>query len=293
MKRIAFIGTGMMGKPMAANLLTAGFAVSVYNRTPEKLRELVQQGATAAASISEAVQGAEAAILMVSDNDTVRQLVLGPQGVLEGASPGLVIIDMSTVTPEVNRELAAEAAGKGVAFLDAPVTGSVKQATEGTLIIMVGGEQTVYEQCLPVLQAMGKRIIHVGALGAGNHLKLCNNLVIGAIIAGVAESLVLAEKGGVDRKQVLDILGAGVLQSPWFHMKAPVLLNPDAPAAFALKHLTKDLGYAMEEGRKLAVALPVTAAGKENFIAAMNQGLGELDMAAIVRWVAQAGGLKM
>jgi len=288
--RIGFIGLGTMGLPMAANLVRAGFAVTAYNRHAEKARELVAMGAKLADSPAAAARGAEAVIVMVSDNAAVREVVLGPGGVADGVSAGMLLIDMSTVLPEVNRELAAALADNGVMVIDAPVVGSVKPATEGTLIILAGGEQAAYERSLPVLQAMGKQIIRAGPLGAGNHLKLCINLLLGNIMEAVAESITLAEKGGVSRKHVLDILGSGALNSPWFHTKLPNFLNNDFTTAFALKHVTKDLSYALEQGCQYLVPLPATAAAAESFKAAQNHGLGELDMSAILCWVKEAAG---
>jgi len=290
MQRITFIGLGNIGRPMAANLIKAGFAVTVYNRTPERMQALVAQGATAATSMAEAVRGAEAVISMVSDDAAVRAVALGKGGIVESLASGQVYIDMSTVSPDLSREVAAAVEAKGGKFLDAPVSGSVKPATEGTLVILVGGEQSAFDACLPLFQAMGKEIVYLGANGDGTHMKLCINLLLGAVGQAVGECIVLAEKGGLTREQFLQVATAGALSSPLIKMKVPLYQQREYPPAFALKHMAKDYGLAMARAQELGAVLPISNAGNETFIAGMNQGLAEEDFVAVIKVLERLAG---
>jgi len=291
MKQIAFIGLGNMGRPMAANLLKAGFSLTVHNRHPKKTADLAALGARVADNIPDAVRDAEATIIMVSDDAAVRAVVYGPDGVLDSAPGGHIVINMSTVSPDLSREIAQTAGEKGVFFLDAPVSGSVKPATDGTLVILVGGEQPVFEQSLPMLQAMGKDVFYLGPNGAGSHMKLCINMLLGITMQGVAEAIVLAEKGGLGREQMLNVINASAVQTPLVKLKTPSYLAGEYPAAFALKHMSKDFGLALVQAQALNVTLPATAAGNETFKAAKNEGYADLDLAAVIKLLERLGGL--
>ena len=198
LKRVAFIGLGIMGKPMALHLLEAGFPLTVHSRSAGPVDELVATGATRAGSASEAARASDAVITMLPDTPDVEQVMLGADGVTNGAAPGTLVIDMSTVDPGPTRRIAEALASAGADMLDAPVSGGEKGAIDGTLSIMVGGSDTAFDRALPLFRAMGKNIVHVGASGAGQVTKACNQLVVAATIQAVAESLLLAERSGVD-----------------------------------------------------------------------------------------------
>ncbi|HEX2948535.1 MAG TPA: NAD(P)-dependent oxidoreductase, partial [Armatimonadota bacterium] len=286
----ALIGMGNMGRPMAANLLKAGFDMTVYNRHPEKARELVVKGARCATTIADTVTGADVIITMVSNDVAVRETIFGEDGVLAHAATGQTLIDMSTVSPDLSREISEAVKPHGIHFLDAPVSGSVKPATEGTLVILVGGAQGDYERCLPLFQTMGKDIFYLGPNGSGAHMKLCINMLLGSIMQTVAESIVLAEKGGLTREQMLNVINVSACQTPIVKLKTPSYLNREYPAAFALKHMAKDFGLAMAQAQRLRVTLPITAAGNESFKAAENQGIANQDIAGIIKLIEQLSG---
>ena len=292
MKHVAFLGLGNMGRPMAANLLKAGFPVTVYNRSIARTQELVQLGASAAATIPEAVQGTEVIITMVSDNAAVQEVILGEDGVLSAMIPGQILIDMSTVSPDISRQMAAATQAAGVDYLDAPVSGSIKPATEGTLVILVGGDAEVYTRCLPIFQAMGKAIFHLGPNGAGSHMKVCMNALLGVIMQSIGEVTMLAEKGGLTREQMLNVINVSACQTPIAKIKTPAYLADQYPAAFALKHMTKDFGFAMEQAQKLQVAMPIISAGNETFKGALNLGYGDLDIAGIIKMLERLSGVR-
>ncbi|HEY3418207.1 MAG TPA: NAD(P)-dependent oxidoreductase [Armatimonadota bacterium] len=283
MERVSFLGMGNMGRPMAANLLKACFDLTVYNRTPEKARELVERGAHAAATIAEAVQGAEAIITMLSDDAAVQAAILGEGGVASTATAGQYVIDMSTVSPDLSRELATTLGERGVHFLDAPVSGSVKPATEGTLTILVGGKAEDLETCRPLFESLGQAIFHLGPNGAGTQGKLCINSILGAYLQAIAEALVLAEHGGLTREAFLNVLNASAIKSPLSALKTPAFIAGDYPAAFALKHMAKDYGLALQQAREHNVYMPLAAAGNETYKAAVNLGHGDEDFAAVIK----------
>lgn len=291
MNNVAFIGLGNMGRPMAANLLQAGFALTVYNRTPGRERELVARGARVASSAGEAARDAEATIVMVGDEAAVREIVLGADGVLAQLSAGQVLINMSTVSPDLSREIAAAGRDRGVPVLDAPVSGSVKPATEGTLVILVGSEQAVFERCRLLFQAMGKEIFYLGPHGSGSLMKLCINLLLGITAQGIGEAVVLAEKGGLAREQMLQVIGASAVATPLLAIKTPAYLSDEYPAAFALKHMSKDFGLALAQAQTLGAVLPATAAGNETFKAAKGAGYAEMDLVAVIKVLERFSGL--
>src|SRR5579864_9158227 len=210
--QLGFIGVGVMGRPMALHLLKAGHSVTIFARHPEKpeVQEVLQAGAKQAPSPRAVAMASDIVITMVPNSPQVEEVVTGSQGILEGARKGLTIIDMSTIAPSVSRELAEKAAAKGAHFLDAPVSGGSQGAVNGTLTIMVGGEQEIFEQVRPVLEAMGKKenIVHVGPNGSGQVIKLVNNMLVGAIAAAIAESFVLGVKAGADVDTMAKIIGA-------------------------------------------------------------------------------------
>jgi len=257
MRRIAFIGLGAMGKPMSQNLLRQGFPLTVYDLRPEPVAELVALGATPAGSSREAAAGAEVVITMLPSSPDVERAALGPAGVREGIRPGSIYIDMSTIAPSTTQQVGAALAEQGVRMLDAPVTRQVAAAVAGTLCILVGGDAAVLEEVRDVLSAMGTDIYHCGELGAGEVVKLCNNLLVVTNFWAAAEALVLGVKSGVNADILVEAIGAGsgnsfVLQR---HVKEFVLQNKFEEGVFPVDYALKDLGLALQMGREQHVPL--------------------------------------
>ncbi|MBO8129473.1 MAG: NAD(P)-dependent oxidoreductase [Peptococcaceae bacterium] len=282
-ERIGFIGLGRMGVPMATNLAKAGYALTVYNRTP-KTTPLDELGATWAGSPAEVASRTDIVITMLSDSAAVEKVILGPGGVLEGAAGSKVIIDMSTIAPKVARHIAREAASKGVHTLDAPVAGSVKPAQEGTLVILVGGPRDIFDRCLPVLQVMGKKVVHMGDHGQGLVAKLAINVLLGLTTQALAESVNFARRAGLDIDTFLDALASSAVgSSPYINYKIPLLKERNYPTAFSLDHMHKDLGLALEEAHTLMAPMPAAASSFETFSLARAQGLGGQDLMAVIK----------
>jgi 3-hydroxyisobutyrate dehydrogenase/2-hydroxy-3-oxopropionate reductase len=262
--RVGFAGIGRMGLPMAANVLAAGFPLTVFNRTAERHAPLVQAGATAAATPAELARASDVVITMVADGDAVRELLDGPDGLLAGAESGLVLAEMSTIGPLAAREIAAHCAAHGVTMLDAPVSGSVAVAEAAQLTVLVGGSDEALERARPVLAAMSKAVLHLGPSGAGAAMKLGLNLIVGATVQSVSEALVLAEASGIERADAYDAIAASVVGSTFVQYKRDAFLDPDGtPTAFTLDLMRKDLGLALELGAAAGVPLLATSAAAE------------------------------
>jgi 2-hydroxy-3-oxopropionate reductase len=281
-KRVGFIGLGIMGRPMAKNLLTKGFSLAVYNRSRAAVDELSGLGARACQSSREVAEHAEIILTCLPDSPDVEQVVLGPNGVLEGAQPGSIISDMSTIAPQVSVRLAAEAAKKGVQMLDAPISGGDTAAIAGTLSIMVGGEKEAFERCLEVFQAMGRTIVHVGAIGAGGYTKLANQIMVALQLEAMAEGLVLGAKAGVDPSLMVQAIGAGLARCGVLEVRAPRVLDGIFDPGFMIRLHLKDLRLALEAGHALGVPLPVTAVVREMYNALQVAGKGDRDHSAII-----------
>lgn len=281
-KRVAFIGLGIMGAPMARNLLAAGYRLTVCNRSRGPVDALVAEGAEPAATPAEAAAEADFVITMLPDSPQVREVVAGANGALAGARPGTLLIDMTTMSPIVARELAAQAAERGCAMLDAPVSGGDVGARAGTLSIMVGGEAADLERARPLLEVLGARIVHVGPSGAGQLVKACNQLVVVQHFAAVAEALVLASKAGLDLERVLDVLSGGMAGSRIMEVRRRNFLDRDFRPGFKLDLLAKDLEIVHATARELRVPLPMTAAASELVEAARIAGHGEDDNSALL-----------
>jgi 2-hydroxy-3-oxopropionate reductase len=281
--RVGFIGLGLMGLPMARNLLQAGYELTVYNRTAAKAEPLVAAGALRASSPAEVGRQSDVAITMVTDSPDVEAVVAGPDGLLEGTAAGTTWIDMSTISPEVTRRLGAQAAERDVASLDAPVSGGPPGAEAGTLSIMVGGPRDVFDACLPVLEAMGKTIVHVGELGAGQVTKACNQVVIAATLAGIAEALVLGAKAGVDPALIREALLGGYAGSRLLEVHGQRMIEHAFQPGFFVRLHDKDLHIAIAMARSLAAAAPVTALAAQHFNALIAAGDGELDNSAMLK----------
>jgi 2-hydroxy-3-oxopropionate reductase len=289
-ERIGFIGLGIMGKPMAGHLLKGGHAVTVWNRTASKAADLVKAGARQGASPKDVAAQSDITIVMVADTPDVRQVVLGENGVLEGARRGSVVVDMSTIAPVATREIAGALAARGVEMLDAPVSGGEKGAVEATLSIMVGGKPEVFERVLPVFQQMGKNIVHIGGNGAGQVTKACNQLVLSLTILGVAEAINLARKAGVDPAKVRSALLGGFAQSRVLELHGQRMLDENYAPGFRTRLYHKDMGIVTETGRALGMPLLGGALAAQLYQIAMNEGLGEMDYSVLAKVVGEFGG---
>lgn len=270
---------GNMGVPMAGNLLAAGYDVSVWNRTPDKAAPLVALGAKQVASLPRLVEECDVLFTMVSDDEAVKAIYTGADGVLSARVSGKLAIDMSTIAPETSRFLAEQAKKAGLRFLDAPVSGSVGPAKEAQLVIMVGGEKADYDEAKPLLDKLGKAAIYLGPNGAGTSAKLAINLLLGITVQGVSETLLFARSLGIETEQMLEIISQSAVGTPLIRGKAASILADDYPAAFALKHMAKDLRLAREAG----VSTPLAESAQATYRQALEEGLGELDLMAILR----------
>lgn len=276
---IGWIGLGNMGVPMASNLLSAGYAVRVWNRSPEKAAPLVALGAKQTESLAQLVDECDVLFTMVSDDEAVKAIYTGTNGLLSARVSGKLAIDMSTIAPETSRFLAEQSKKAGLRFLDAPVSGSVGPAKEAQLVIMVGGEKADYDVAKPMLDKLGKAAVYLGSHGAGTSAKLAINLLLGITVQGVAETLLFARSLGIDTEQMLEIISQSAVGTALIRGKAASILADDFPAAFALKHMAKDLRLAREAG----VATPLAESAQATYRHALEEGLGELDLMAILR----------
>lgn len=289
-ERVGFVGTGIMGAPMARNLLRAGFAVTVWNRTPAKAEALVADGASIAETPAAVARASEVTFSCVSDSPDVEAVALGPGGIIEGAKAGLVYVDCSTISPEVTRRVAAAMAAKDVAMLDAPVSGGDVGAKAGTLAVMVGGEAEAFARCLPVLQAIGKTIVHVGPSGSGQVVKLCNQVAGGLNLLAMAEAILLARRAGVDPAKMLEVVSAGAAASWMLTNLGPRAVAGDFAPGFMVDLMQKDLRLVMETGE--ATSTPLTGAALVNqlFRVLQAEGRGGDGTQAIVDAVAKLAG---
>jgi 2-hydroxy-3-oxopropionate reductase len=282
--KIGFIGLGIMGKPMSKNLLKAGHELVVCDLNPAAVEELVAAGARSAATPRDIAQQVELVITMLPNSPEVKQVVLGKDGVLEGAKAGLIVADMSSIAPLASREIAAKLAERGVEMLDAPVSGGQPKAIDGTLSVMVGGKQAVFDRCLPVFKAMAASVVLVGDIGAGNVAKLANQVVVALNIAAVSEALVLAAKSGVEPELVFKAIRGGLAGSTVMDAKAPLMLDRKFNPGFRINLHIKDLNNAMETGHQFGAPLPLTAAVMEIMQALKIDDLGDCDHGALVRY---------
>ncbi len=290
---IGFIGLGIMGRPMAKNLLKAGHALVVHNRSQGAVQELTGLGAKAAGSPEAVAREAEVVILMLPNSPDVELVALGPRGLLAGARPGQTVVDMSTISPIVSRKVGAALAEKGVRMLDAPVSGGEKGAIEATLSIMVGGERAVFDEMLPLFQAMGKTITYLGPLGAGGFTKLANQIIVAINLTALGEALVLAAKAGLDIELTLRALGGGLAGSRCLEQKTPNYLAHEFRPGFKIDLHYKDLGLIMESARALGVPLPTTAVVQELFSGVRARGGGGLDHSGIITLMEQLAGVEV
>lgn len=279
---VAFIGLGAMGAPMASHLQAAGFALRAWNRNADRARPFAERGATACASIAEAVRSARFVVSIVSDDDATRAVMLGERGVVASAAPGTVIVDCSTNTPAMAREVAQAAAARGLAYLDAPVSGSVPQARNRELVFMVGGEAAAIESARPLFDAMGRMTVHVGASGAGATIKLVNNMLSGTMTAAIAEAVSIAQAAGVDPAATQAILVEGPVASRLLRTKLPKMLGRDFSAQFQLALMDKDLRYFLALAQQVDRPAPMASLVRSQFQAARRAGFGAMDTSALV-----------
>jgi 2-hydroxy-3-oxopropionate reductase len=284
---IGFIGLGVMGAPMARNLLEAGHEVVAWNRSPEPLAALVEAGAREAESAAAAASEADLVISILKDDPVVRAVLGGPDGAIAAARPGAVVVDMSTVSPALARELAEEASALGVGFLDAPVSGGDVGAREGTLSIMVGGEAADLEKAGPAFEVLGSRVTHVGAAGAGQVAKACNQVMVAVIFAGLSEALVLGSKLGGDPASILDALGGGMAGNRIMEVRRGNFLDHDFAPGFKIDLHHKDLEIALSAGGEVDAPLPLTAEVQQMFRQLRAQGFGNEDDSALLRLAEQ------
>ena len=288
--RVGFIGLGIMGAPMASNLLKAGFELTVWNRTASRAEALVSAGANLADSPAAVARASEVTISCVTDSPDVEAVALGEHGVLEGASPGSAYIDCSTISPATARKVAEALGRNDVAMLDAPVSGGDVGAKAGTLAIMVGGEATVFERCLPVLQAMGKTIVHVGPSGSGQVVKLCNQVAGGLNLLAMAEAIVLADQAGVAPDEMLEVVSAGAAGSWMLSNLGPRAVRGDFAPGFMVELMQKDLRLVLETAAETTTPLPGTGLVTQLFRTLEAQGRGKDGTQAIVAAVARLAG---
>jgi len=282
---VGMIGLGLMGKPMAANLLKAGFSLVVWNRTGAKAEELVRAGAKLAGTPREAAAASDVLLTIVSDPPALEAVLWGDMGALAGLRRGSTYIDSSTVAPVLARRIAAACAERGVEFLDAPVTGGTWGAEKGELVFMVGGKQETLEGVAPVLGALGKRWFHLGPHGAGQTVKLAMNMILALQVDALAEALALVTAGGVPGERLVEVMQSSMARSPLLDIKAPMMLERKYTPSFPLRLMHKDLGLALDLANQLGVALPATAAAREIYNAVKGAAKNEdPDYAVVARF---------
>ncbi len=288
---VAFIGLGIMGRPMALNLYKARHSVFVHGRRPESMTPLAQAGCTPCATAAEAAAQADVTFIMVSDTQDVEQVLFAEGGVAQGAKPGSVVVDMSTISPTATRRYALDLKARGLEMLDAPVSGGDVGAINATLSIMVGGEPTIFERVKPLFEAMGKNIVLVGDNGAGQVAKACNQIVVAVTIEAVAEALTFARKNGVDAGKVRDALMGGFAASRILEVHGKRMLDNNYQPGFKTKLHQKDLNIVMQTAKELGLALPAAALVMQHMNALMGSGDAELDSAAVMKVVERMSGL--
>lgn len=290
MQKIGFIGLGIMGSPMAANLIKAGYEVTGHDVSTDSIERLVQAGGKPAASIEEAVAGSDVVITMLPDSPQVDDVVLGDNGVLAFAGPDLLLIDMSSIAPETSVAVAKRAQETGARVLDAPVSGGEPGAIEASLSIMVGGDSETFEEARPILEELGKTIVHVGGHGAGQTVKAANQLMVAGIISLVSEAIVLLEASGVDGERGLEVLAGGLAGNTILDRKAASMLAREFAPGFRIDLHHKDMGIALASARSAGISLPVTGVVAQLVASARAMGHGSLDHSALLTVVERLSG---
>jgi 2-hydroxy-3-oxopropionate reductase len=294
-ERIGFIGLGIMGKPMARNLAKAGYELVVYNRSADDTEALLVDGGPyeAAASPRDLAERTKTVITMLPDSPEVREVVFGEQGILPAMAPGSLLIDMSTIAPATSIEVSEALQERGARALDAPVSGGDKGAIAGSLSIMVGGDAADVERAMPLFEAMGKTIVHVGGAGAGQTVKACNQVVVAINFAAVSEALVMGAKAGVDPQKIAQVLGGGLASSRVLELRGPTMIEGQFQPGFRVDLHRKDLGIALATGKNVGVPLPVTALVAQLYEALATTGRGGLDHSALIALYEDLSGEKL
>jgi len=280
-KKIGFIGLGIMGKPMAKNLLKAGYSIVAYDLNKDAVEDVVNAGALGASSSKEAAGKAEVIITMLPDSPDVKEVILGKNGVLEGIKPGSIVIDMSSINPLVSQEIEKELRKKGVEMLDAPVSGGETGAIQGTLAIMVGGKEKVFNESVEIFKAVGKNIVHVGGIGAGGFVKLVNQIIVAVNIAAVGEAFTLGTKAGLDPQVIYQAIRGGLAGSTVLETKAPMMFARNFKPGFKIRLHHKDLQNALSTAKDLGVPLPLSSFVQQIILSLMTEGRGEEDHSAL------------
>jgi len=283
--KVGFVGLGIMGRPMARNLLAAGYELVVHNRSRGKAEGLAEEGASVADNPKEVAESCETVITMLSDSPQVEEVLAGENGVFEGVWEGALLVDMSTISPVVAKELAAEARERGASMLDAPVSGGEPGAEAGTLSIMVGGSVEDFDRAQPLFEVMGTTVVHVGDSGTGQVVKACNQIVVALTIEAVSEALVLGSKAGVDPAKVIEVLSGGMAGNKMMEVRGEKFLKHEFDPGFKLELHRKDLGIALAAGREYGVPLPVTGIVDQVLEALVAKGLGAKDHSAILTFI--------
>ena len=293
MTNIAYLGLGIMGRGMSANLIRAGHSVTVWNRTPERCQPLVELGARQAATPAEAVAGADVIMYCLSDDRAVADLVWGEGRLIDAVSPGQIVLDMTTVHPDTSRAEFAAFSERGVEFLDAPVFGSKNEAANGGLWIVVGGKRELYDQVLPLLEPLSETTHYMGGNAMGASMKLVGNLVVAFQLEAIGEAMILATKAGLDPQDVLGVLHVTDFKSPIFDGVGGALVRRDFDVNFALKLMLKDANLISRFAQDLNVPLPGVAAIRENIKAGVNKGWGEENASAFIKYLEEAAGVQV
>jgi len=293
MNKIGFIGLGIMGKPMAKNLLKAGYELVVYDIEKNSVKQLVEAGATEGASIKDVAQQCKIIVTMLPNSPQVKEVVLGEDGLINHAQRETLIIDMSSIAPLVSREIEGKIKQKGLRMIDAPVSGGEPKAIDGSLSIMAGGSQQDFDEALDILKCMGKSVVRVGGIGSGNTVKLANQVVVALNIAALSEALVLAKKAGVDPQLVFEAIRGGLAGSTVMEAKAPMMINDNFKPGFKIDLHIKDLNNALDTAKELGVPLMLTAQIMQELQALKVDGEGQSDHSAIVKFYEKLSRVKV
>ncbi len=287
MEKIGFIGLGIMGKPMALNLIKAGYELTVYDIVAARMEDVIKAGARRGTSGEDVAARSEVVITMLPNSPHVREAVLGPGGVLEGAKPGMILVDMSSIAPLASKDIAAQAQTKGVPMLDAPVSGGEPKAVTGTLAIMVGGPQETFDQVKDILAAMGSSVTRVGEIGSGNVTKLANQIIVALNIAAMSEAMVLATKAGVDPEKVFQAIRGGLAGSAVLDAKVPLTLKGNFKPGFRIELHIKDIANALDTAHELGVPVPLSSVVMEIMQALKTDGKAANDHGGIIQFYEQ------
>ena len=293
MKKIGFIGLGIMGKPMSKNLLKAGYPLVVYDIVTETVDEVVKAGAEKGTSPKDVAAKSDAIITMLPNSPHVKEVVLGKNGIIETMRPGSILIDMSSIAPLVSREVVVALAAKKIRMLDAPVSGGEPKAIDATLSIMVGGNRADFDEYLPILKTMGASVVLCGEIGAGNVTKLANQIVVAANIAAVSEALVLATKAGVNPELVFQAIRGGLAGSTVMDAKAPMMLNRNFKPGFRINLHIKDLNNVLDTAKGISAPTPLTEEAMKMMLSLRDDGMGDNDHSALVRYYEKIAGIEV